>query len=376
LILLAFPLLANAQTGTPIFPDLNADALSASMRSDPAWEVTKTGDLNGDGNPDLIVHNASTGQTAVWIMNGTTLTGWTLLLTSPDWNVIEAVDLNGDGKTDLLWYDASTGQSVAWLMGDVTATSWAVLIYSLDDGATFTAAGTYALRITANDGSLTANGRSLTANGRSLTANGRSLTANDGSLTPTDDVIEIVTGTRPPTNLAPVVDAGPDQIITFPSAAMMVGAYTDDGLPSGSMLIQTWSKVSGPGTVIFGNPSLLNTTATFSLPGSYTLRFTVSDGTLSTSDDVIIAVVDAESCGAMVSGAMAVVADASDDVAVVGVQVKLDDTNMGSELTSSPFSIMWDTATASNGCHTLSAVARDAAGNLGTTALLVTVSNP
>jgi hypothetical protein len=71
-----------------------------------------------------------------------------------------------------------------------------------------------------------------------------------------------------------------------------------------------------------------------------------------------------------------VVADASDDVAVVGVQIKLDATNMGSELTSSPFSMMWDTTTASNGCHTLSAVARDAAGNLGTIALLVTVSNP
>jgi hypothetical protein len=157
---------------------------------------------------------------------------------------------------------------------------------------------------------------------------------------------------------------------------MMAGAATDDGLPSSSTLTRTWSKVSGPGTVIFGNPSLLNTTTTFSLPGSYTLRFTVNDGTLSTSDDVIITVVDAESCGAMVSGSMAVLADASDDVAVVGVQLKLDDTNMGSELTSSPFSMMWDTATASNGCHTLSAVARDAAGNLGTAALLVTVSNP
>jgi hypothetical protein len=148
------------------------------------------------------------------------------------------------------------------------------------------------------------------------------------------------------------------------------------GLPSGSTLIRTWSKVTGPGTVIFGNPSLLNTTATFSVSGSYTLRFTVSDGTLSTSDDIIITVTDAESCGGTVSGALAVVADASDDVAIVGVLVKLDDTTMGSELTSSPFSMMWDTTTASNGCHTLSAVARDAAGNLGTIALLVTVSNP
>jgi hypothetical protein len=233
-------------------------------------------------------------------------------------------------------------------MGDVTATSWTVLIYSLDDSWTFIAAGTYALRIT----------------------------ANDGSLTSTDDVIEIVTGIAPPTNLAPGVDAGPDQTITFPSAAIMAGAATDDGLPSGSTLTQTWSEFSGPGTVVFGNPALSNTTATFPVEGSYTLRFTVSDGTLVASDDVVITVTAAGSCGETISGTLAVVANASDDVEVVGVQIKLDDTNFGSELTLGPFSTMWDTTTASNGCHTLSAVARDSAGNLGTTALLVTVGNP
>jgi hypothetical protein len=179
-----------------------------------------------------------------------------------------------------------------------------------------------------------------------------------------------------PTNLAPVVNAGPDQIITFPSAALMAGAASDDGLPSGSTLTRTWSKVSGPGTVIFGNPSLLNTTVTFSASGTYTLRLTVSDAALSTSDDVIITVSAAQSCGGTVSGTHAVVANASDNVAVVGVQIKLDGTSIGAELTASPFSMMWSTTTVSNGCHTLSAVARDAAGNLGTTSLPVTVSNP
>ena len=354
LILLTFPSTAIAQSGTPMLPNINNVVLNASMLADPAWRVIKTADLDGDGNPELIVYNASTGQTAAWLVNGSIITSWTLLLVSPDWRVIETADLNGDGKTDLIWYDAATGQIAAWLMGDVTATSWTVLIYSLDDSATFVAAGTYALRLTANDGSLP---------------------ANDGSGTPTDDVIEIVTGTPPPSNLAPVVDAGPDQIVTFPGVAVLAGAATDDGLPSG-ILTGTWAKVSGPGTVLFGNPTLPNTTATFQLSGSYTLRFTVSDGSLAASDDVVITVTAAESCGATVSGELAVVASASDNVEVVGVQIKLDDADMGSELTSSPYSIMWNTTMASNGCHSLSAIARDAAGNLGTTALLLTVSNP
>jgi hypothetical protein len=37
-----------------------------------------------------------------------------------------------------------------------------------------------------------------------------------------------------------------------------------------------WSMVSGPGTVTFANPAALSTTATFSIPGTYVLRLTVT----------------------------------------------------------------------------------------------------
>jgi len=55
-------------------------------------------------------------------------------------------------------------------------------------------------------------------------------------------------------------------------------------------LTTTWSKVSGPGTVTFGNPNALSTTATFSSSGSYTLRLTASDGLVATADDLIATV--------------------------------------------------------------------------------------
>ncbi|OLD56744.1 MAG: hypothetical protein AUI64_01705, partial [Acidobacteria bacterium 13_1_40CM_2_64_6] len=80
--------------------------------------------------------------------------------------------------------------------------------------------------------------------------------------------------------------------------------------------------------------------------------------------------------GATVSGTATVSATASDDVGVAGVQFKLDGVNLGSEDTSSPYSATWNSTTASNGSHTLTAVARDAAGNTTTsTAVTVTVSN-
>src|SRR5437867_3393652 len=63
------------------------------------------------------------------------------------------------------------------------------------------------------------------------------------------------------TNQPPVVNAGADQTITLPSLANLSGTATDDGLPSGSTLTTTWSKLSGPGTVTFGNVTMRTTTA-------------------------------------------------------------------------------------------------------------------
>jgi hypothetical protein len=80
--------------------------------------------------------------------------------------------------------------------------------------------------------------------------------------------------------------------------------------------------------------------------------------------------------GATVTGTTSVTASASDNVGVVGVQFKLDGANLGAEDTSAPYSVSWNTTTAANGTHTLTAVARDAAGNTTTsTAVTVTVSN-
>jgi hypothetical protein len=74
--------------------------------------------------------------------------------------------------------------------------------------------------------------------------------------------------------------------------------------------------------------------------------------------------------------AVTVSATATDNVGVVGVQFLLDGVALGAEDTTSPYSITWNSTGASNGSHTLSARARDAAGNTTTSAVVtVTVSN-
>jgi hypothetical protein len=86
--------------------------------------------------------------------------------------------------------------------------------------------------------------------------------------------------------------------------------------------------------------------------------------------------VTAPPAGATVSGTVAVQASAADNVGVQSVQFKLDGQNLGAADTSAPYSVNWDTRTALNGSHSLTAVARDAAGNSTTsTAAGVTVAN-
>jgi len=78
---------------------------------------------------------------------------------------------------------------------------------------------------------------------------------------------------------------------------------------------------------------------------------------------------------ATVTGSITVSANASDDVGVAGVQFQLDGQALGTERTTPPYSVTWNTATTSNGPHVLTAIARDASGNSAQAVTNVTVSN-
>jgi hypothetical protein len=122
------------------------------------------------------------------------------------------------------------------------------------------------------------------------------LTADDGELTAFDDVVIVV---NVPNNVPPTVDAGIDQLITPPALANLDGNVFDDGLPNPpGALTTTWSQVSGPGAVSFGDASLVDTTASFSATGIYTLRLIADDGAVGVFDDVVVSVNAAPSVNA------------------------------------------------------------------------------
>jgi hypothetical protein len=107
-------------------------------------------------------------------------------------------------------------------------------------------------------------------------------------------VVVPVVNAQPATNQPPSVSAGQAQSITLPATPTLNGTALDDGLPNGQ-LSTVWTKVSGPGTVTFANANAMQTTASFSAAGSYTLRLTASDGALSANNDVAVNVAAAGS---------------------------------------------------------------------------------
>jgi FG-GAP-like repeat/Beta-propeller repeat/Putative binding domain, N-terminal len=86
------------------------------------WTLVCAADFNGDGHPDLVWQNDSTGQVAVWYMGGAQGNtyqsfGWLASGNMTGWTLVGVADFNGDGHPDLIWQYAATGQVAVWYMG-------------------------------------------------------------------------------------------------------------------------------------------------------------------------------------------------------------------------------------------------------------------
>ena len=80
--------------------------------------------------------------------------------------------------------------------------------------------------------------------------------------------------------------------------------------------------------------------------------------------------------GAVLSGVVTLAASASDNVGVASVEFRWDGQLFAAADTSAPFSYTWDTTKSGDDFYTLTAVAKDAAGNVATSSIVtVTVRN-
>jgi hypothetical protein len=78
--------------------------------------------------------------------------------------------------------------------------------------------------------------------------------------------------------------------------------------------------------------------------------------------------------GATVSGTVSIQVAASDNTGVASVSLSVDGVIVATGSTA-PYSFSWNSTTVANGPHTLTATARDAAGNTALSSVTVTVNN-
>ncbi|XAL98750.1 PKD domain-containing protein [Phycisphaeraceae bacterium D3-23] len=122
------------------------------------------------------------------------------------------------------------------------------------------------------------------------------LTASDGTTSRSNDVEISINPSSPPSggggggssNSSPQVNAGPDRVsYTSNGRVTLAGSASD---VDGDNLTTSWSVISAPGGVVFADATDPTTQATLSGDGVFVLRLTVSDGTVTRTDDVEISI--------------------------------------------------------------------------------------
>ena len=108
---------------------LNTEAFSpgADLVIDLGWHIRAIGDMNGDGQGDVIWQHAPTGQIGAWMFAGATRIGAALFETlsgasvepDPDWIIAGAADMNRDGSTDIVWRHRTAGSLRIWHMNGI-----------------------------------------------------------------------------------------------------------------------------------------------------------------------------------------------------------------------------------------------------------------
>jgi hypothetical protein len=94
-----------------------------------AWVFVNTTahDFNGDGFSDIAWRDTS-GDTAVWLMNGAQITQAGLMGQVPlSWSLVGQRDFDGIGKSEWLWRDSASGDVAIWLLNGLQVVGSAVI---------------------------------------------------------------------------------------------------------------------------------------------------------------------------------------------------------------------------------------------------------
>ncbi len=85
---------------------------------DSSWDIASVGDVNQDGDADILWVHRPTGSAQWWQMQQGSIIGASPLIDrlSANQQISSSADLNGDGALDLVVYDRTLGTSALWKM--------------------------------------------------------------------------------------------------------------------------------------------------------------------------------------------------------------------------------------------------------------------
>jgi len=334
-----------------------AVTIAVDIASDASATVTNTATVNGGGETNT-ANNTSNDVTTVIVGDATPPT---VAITSPLSGAVVIGSVN-------LAATASDNVGVAGVQ---------FLLDGSNIGAEALGPGpAYAINwntAAALNGTHTISARARDAAGNTTVATSVPVTVSNPDTTPPTVVI-----TSPVTG---VVATGTISLMASASDNQTMGGvqFLLDGGGLGAEIV-------GPGptyTLIWNTSTATN--------GSHVLSARARDAANNTADSSTVSLIvsngdatpptvslTSPAAGSTLTGTVNVTASGSDNVAMAGVQFLLDGANLGAEVTGSgpTYSLSWNTSTASNGSHTLSARARDVSNNTAVaTNVSVTVSN-
>jgi chitodextrinase len=193
---------------------------------------------------------------------------------------------------------------------------------------------------------------------------------------------EAVLPSNPPDSVAPI---SPSNLAITSQGEGTIGVSwtgsTDNvgvagyGLYVGSQLVSTTSGTAYTFANLHCNASFTLGIDAFDAGGNHSTKTTITASTGACDSSPPTVQLTSPASGATVSGVINLSASATDNTGIAGVQFQVDGINFGSEVTTPPYAIDWNSQLIANGSHTITVIARDLSSNTVTASATITVSN-
>lgn len=192
------------------------------------------------------------------------------------------------------------------------------------------------------------------------------------------NVVSDTTAPTKPVTLTATAASSTQINLTWAGSTDLVGVSGYQIYRNGTNVASVTSGLAYQDSSLNPSTTYSYTVAAYDAAGNFSAQSPKATATTMASSTGPTVTITAPASGATVNGSVTVSANASDTAGIASVQFQLDGSNLGTAVPGPgpAFSTTWNSATISNGSHTLSAIATDNSNLTATASIAVTVNNP